>query len=146
PAPHDADPHAPGRLRLPPDGAGLRRRLTPLDGRMPRGRRLSVPAALSCAPPACLLCQRRPRSVTETLTPPGRLRLPPGGARRRRPPPKADGTPPAAPRALTSRYIARCSGTSTPARAASRTSEPVMKSTSVRLPERMSSSIDGTWA
>src|SRR6266498_496763 len=48
--------------------------------------------------------------------------------------------------ALTSRYIAVCNGTGTPSRSASRTSEPVMKSTSVGRLERTSSSIDGTWA
>ena len=49
-------------------------------------------------------------------------------------------------RAFTSRYIAVCRGTGTPCCSASRTSAPVMKSTSVGRPLRTSSSIDGTWA
>jgi len=82
--------HVPGRLRLPPGGAGLRRRLTPLrmreplvppltpssarlrraglDGRMLRARRSSVPVVLPFAPRACLLCQRGPRNPSGSLT------------------------------------------------------------------------------
>src|SRR5438094_4469311 len=54
----------------PPDAAGGRTR--PEAGSL-RGRRLSADV-LSCAPPACLLCQRRPRNPrSETLA----LRPPP---------------------------------------------------------------------
>ena len=45
--------------------------------------------------------------------------------------------------ALTRRYSAVCSGTGTPCRSASRTSEPVMRSISVALCASTSSSIDG---
>src|SRR5690242_2804786 len=66
---------------------------------------------------------------------------------------RADGAAPddghadhAVSRAFTSRYIAVCSGTGTPSRSPSRTSAPVMKSTSVGRRARTSSSIDGTCA
>src|ERR1019366_2278850 len=48
--------------------------------------------------------------------------------------------------ALTRRYIAVLSGAATPTRSASRTSAPVMNSTSVGRCASTSSSIDGRWA
>src|SRR6266536_3742006 len=56
---------APRRRRLTPGEARLC--LTPgaPGGRMLRRRRLAVPVVLSCAPPARLLCQRRPRNAHE---------------------------------------------------------------------------------
>src|SRR5262249_62038431 len=49
-------------------------------------------------------------------------------------------------RALTSWYTAVCSGASTPCREASRTSAPLISSTSVGRRASTSSSIDGQWA
>ena len=54
--------YVPGRRLLPPGGARLRRRLPPLAAGSPRGPGLSVLGVLSCARPACLLCERRPRN------------------------------------------------------------------------------------
>src|SRR5919201_5560927 len=53
-------PTVTGRSPLPAGGAGLRGDLTPLAARCDAGGACPCPVALSCAPPACLLCQRRP--------------------------------------------------------------------------------------
>ena len=80
----DQDPHVPGRLRLPPRGAGLRRRLTTLPPPTETAPRTAVPERTVRAPRGDgRRRQRRPRNV-RNLTP-SRARTPRAhGSRRRR--------------------------------------------------------------
>ena len=57
------DPHVSGRLRLPPSGARLHRRLTTLAARSVALGARSYFCVLPFAPRARLLCERRPRDV-----------------------------------------------------------------------------------